>query len=142
MSENELNGGCLCGDVRYRIDGEPIRVGVCHCETCRRTSGAAFLFYAIYPREQVAFLSGETKHFQAPSILRHFCPECGAGVFLEKEVGAPAIVIYAGSLDDPGGLAPEYELWTDRRAPWLPEFPDTVCYARNYGEGAGDRPGR
>jgi len=36
-------GGCFCGDVRYRAEADPFRVVHCHCGTCRRLSGAAFL---------------------------------------------------------------------------------------------------
>ena len=37
------SGGCLCGSVRYRATGKPIAPTHCHCETCRRVSGAAFM---------------------------------------------------------------------------------------------------
>ena len=49
----EREGGCACGQLRFRARGEPLRVGLCHCMTCRNESGSAFNFFAIFPVEQV-----------------------------------------------------------------------------------------
>ena len=110
-----LTGGCLCGDVRLAARGEPLRVGLCHCLDCRKHHGAAFYAAAIYPRSAVT-VEGETREYRG----RHFCPRCGSSVFALAEGEAE---VYLGSLDEPGRLAPTYELWTVRREPWLPPFP-------------------
>ena len=46
---NTVFGGCLCGAVRLRAEGEPLRVGVCHCMDCRKHHGALFHASAIFP---------------------------------------------------------------------------------------------
>lgn len=111
-------GSCNCGAVRYEIDGEPLRVGLCHCETCRKFTGAAFSHYGVWPRDRVR-ISGETRCWQVRAGGDRFCPACGASLFTWSETG-DEIEVKLGTLDDPPvGLRPAYELWTVRREAWL-----------------------
>lgn len=131
MSETEHTGGCMCGAVRYAVRGEPLRVGICHCETCRRNTGAPFGVFAIFRRDQVDRLTGDTDFYQSsPTGRRHFCPRCGAPVFAEwSDSGDFDVPI--GSLDAPERLAPTYELWTVRRLPWLSKLDRLERFERN-----------
>jgi hypothetical protein len=119
-------GGCLCGAVRFRVSGEPYRVGICHCLDCRKHHGALFHASAIFPAAAIG-VAGETRQFRG----RHFCPKCGSSVFARS---GDEVEISLGALDAPDQLTPTYELWTIRREAWLPAFPDM----RSHG---GDRPG-
>ncbi|SCW96804.1 GFA family protein [Ancylobacter rudongensis] len=113
-----LSGGCNCGEVRYQIEGAPLRVGLCHCATCRRQSGSAFSFFAIWPRARVT-LSGELSCWQVRAGGERFCPRCGAQLFCWED-GSDEIEVKLGTLDaPPSALVPSYELWTIRREPWL-----------------------
>jgi hypothetical protein len=105
-------GSCNCGRVRYRLTGEPKRIGLCHCTDCRQESGSAFTYYGIW--EAAAFeTTGETSAHEG----RRFCPACGSRVFAYDEREAE---IKLGTLQDaPTGLKPTYELWIKRREPWL-----------------------
>ena len=107
-------GGCLCGAVRYRVEGEPTHVGRCHCADCRKESGSAFTVYAHWPRARFE-LDGDLATYDG----RSFCPRCGSrlGCF-DDDAG---VEIRIGTLDDaPFGLTPEAEIWIKRREPWLP----------------------
>ena len=53
-----LEGGCLCGEVRYAVDGEIGQVSHCHCSMCRRIHGAAFGTYGAVPKENFRWVSG------------------------------------------------------------------------------------
>ena len=69
MEDAIRTGGCLCGDVRYRVRGEPVHVGRCHCADCRKESGSAFTIYGQWPID--AFEStGEIASYHG----RGFCP--------------------------------------------------------------------
>lgn len=128
---NALTGGCLCGDLRIRTSGAPLRVGLCHCLDCRKHHGALFYAAAIFPEGAVE-IEGEARSYGG----RHFCPRCGSSVFAK----APGEVeVHLGALDEPGRLAPSYESWTVRREPWLPRFPLEMSYERDRDGGA--RPG-
>ena len=110
------SGGCLCGAVRYEVEGEPSRVGLCHCADCRKESGSSFVTFAVWP--STAFSSkGEVRVFEG----RGFCPACGSRLF---NPGKEETEIRVGSLDDaPAGLKPQYELWIVRRETWLHPLP-------------------
>jgi hypothetical protein len=134
MSHEEHTGGCMCGALRYCASGAPLRVGLCHCETCRRNTGTPFLAFAVFPRDRVTILSGETGFFQSsPKGKRHFCRACGAPVFSEWS-DTNSFDLYLGSLDQPERLRPSYELWTVRRPPWLPEMPELDRFERDRPE--------
>lgn len=125
-----LIGGCNCGQVRYRIEGAPLRAGLCHCATCRKQSGSAFSFFAIWPRARVA-LSGELACWQARAGGERFCPHCGSQLFCWEE-GSDEIEVKLGTLDEPpSALVPGYELWTIRREHWLAPLPDTEQHERD-----------
>ena len=111
-TEIERGGGCLCGTVRFKVRGEPLRVGLCHCQDCRRTSGSPFSFFSVWPRDTFSH-TGDLSTFQG----RSFCPTCGSRIVHLRSDEAEVMV---GSLDDgPSELIPEYELWIGRREPWL-----------------------
>jgi hypothetical protein len=72
----EREGGCSCGAVRFRVTGEPNRVGICHCTTCRKETGSVLMAFAVWPRDKFT-ATGETRHWHN----RHFCPVCGSRLF-------------------------------------------------------------
>lgn len=109
-----ITGGCLCGSVRIEAEGEPYRVGVCHCLDCRKHHGALFHASAIYPEAQVC-VTGETRDYRG----RHFCVGCGSSVFSRSD---DEVEVNLGSLDAIDVFRPTYELWTIRREAWLPAF--------------------
>ena len=121
-----FTGGCLCGDVRIRASGQPLRVGLCHCLDCRKHHGALFYAAAIFPEEAVR-IDGEARAFGG----RHFCPRCGSSVFARA---AGEVEVHLGTLDEPDRLAPTYESWTLRRESWLPPFPLATHHERDREE--------
>lgn len=107
-------GGCLCGKVRLRATGTPLRVGVCHCLDCRKHHGAVFHASAIFPAAAV-LVTGQVRAYRG----RHFCPACGSSVFSRT---GDEVEVNLGTLDQPSQFTPTYELWTIRREAWLPPF--------------------
>jgi hypothetical protein len=115
MEDAIRTGGCLCGDVRYRVRGEPVHVGRCHCADCRKESGSAFTIYGQWPIDAFE-LTGEIASYHG----RGFCPRCGSRLLDPPGPGDTLVEIRIGSLDDaPFGLKPEAEVWVKRREPWL-----------------------
>jgi len=109
-------GGCGCGAVRFTARGAPLRVGLCHCLTCRKSHASAFNAFAIYRAEQVV-ITGDTGSWNStPAYERHFCPACGSAVFGRD---GEEVELSLGSFDQPGLFEPQYELWIGRREPWL-----------------------
>jgi hypothetical protein len=118
------SGQCLCGRVQLTARGEPSRVGICHCMDCRKESGSAFTFYAVWPATQFEHV-GDTAEFHG----QHFCPRCGARLFSLDDQEAE---IKLGILSQaPTPLAPSYELWVKRRESWLRPVPGAEQFDEN-----------
>jgi hypothetical protein len=114
---------CNCGAIRIKARGEPVRVGLCHCTTCRKESGAPFTANAIWRADRVT-VEGDTASWKDATDARHFCPSCGSALFGVSD-GTGEIEIRLGAFDQaPTDLAPTYELWSVRRERWLPVLPD------------------
>ena len=81
----KATGGCLCGAVRYEIDGEALFMGFCHCRDCQKATGAGHAPGMSFRRRSVR-ISGETRTFavigsSGRPMPRHFCPACGSSLF-------------------------------------------------------------
>ena len=113
-SVQTFSGGCLCGAVTLVATGQPDRVGLCHCQDCRKHHGALFYAAAIFAQVAVS-IEGETHQYHG----RHFCPRCGSSVFARS---GDEVEVHLGVLEQPDRLRPTYEVWTCRRASWLPAF--------------------
>lgn len=104
MSVN--TGGCLCGGVRYRVDGPLRDVIGCHCSQCRRTSGH-YVAATSTAAERLSFTSAETLRWYDSSdrAQRGFCGRCGSNLFWRPLDATPSrISIMAGTLDSPTHL--------------------------------------
>ncbi len=128
---NVVTGGCACGQLTYKAQGKPKRVGLCHCMTCRKETGSVFNAFAIFPSDWVV-ISGESRSWEAaPGGKRQFCPQCGSLVFYSD--GGDEIEIMLGTFDQPNLFTPTYEAWTKRRETWLCT-PDLISYPENRGD--------
>ncbi|MHA1536832.1 MAG: GFA family protein [Alphaproteobacteria bacterium] len=125
----EHTGGCLCGAVRFTVVGQPERVALCHCATCRKNTGAPYFAFAVFTTGR-ATIEGALKSFRAPTIERRFCPRCGSLICLEED-GNGEIDIALGAFDEPLAFAPQYELWVGNRPDWLSAVPGARQYAGN-----------
>lgn len=117
----EREGGCACGAVRYVATGGPLRVGLCHCLTCRKRHGAPCNAFAAFRVDKVR-IEGRTQVWAgAEHGLLHGCPVCGSPLFwTATDEDDDEIEIHLGGLDQVGQFTPQYEVWVKRREPWLP----------------------
>lgn len=129
-STDHFEGGCLCGAIRYRATARPLRGVICHCEMCRRHSGAPALAFVHFPKASFTWLLTEPRWYRSsPYAERGFCPECGSTVGMREAVLADRVQICAGSLDEPGRIRIQDHVWTRSQLPWfeiqddLPRFP-------------------
>jgi hypothetical protein len=116
-----LVGDCQCGEVRYRLESEPLELTVCHCRECQRQSGSAFGMSLAIPAEAFKLLSGSLRFFEVVCDSGRtkscaFCPNCGTRIYHRTEAG---ISIKAGTLDDTSRLRPTAHYWTGRKQPWV-----------------------
>ena len=118
----QLSGGCMCGAVRYQATGEPSGVIYCHCESCRRHTGAPVSTLVGFPRDNVKFTKGERKLYaSSKGVGRGFCADCGTTLTWEgdgEELGL-LVEIHMGTLDDPNVHAPKCHVHHDERVSWF-----------------------
>ncbi len=104
MSAAPLLGGCLCKAVRYSARGPVARVNHCHCDMCRRTSGAIAATWATVPLAGFE-LNGRPAEYRASGFAtRSFCASCGSTLFWQRD-GDATIDLAVGTLDDAGGIS-------------------------------------
>jgi len=119
--ETRHEGSCLCGRVRYRIEGPVSNMSNCHCTDCRKHSGAAFVTFVEAPKKALAFVEGEdqlTTHQASSGTKRSFCRNCGSSVvcFVDAD---DFVEIDAATLDTPLSLRPEYHIYVRSKVSWF-----------------------
>ncbi len=102
-------GGCLCGAVRYSVEGPLRAVVACHCDQCRRSSGHHVAATSA-PRDAVRIEGEVSWYASSPEARRGFCGVCGSNLFWEAE-GRETLSIFAGTLDGASGLRLERHIF-------------------------------
>ena len=120
-------GGCSCGEVRYRLTSEPLFIHCCHCLNCQRQTGSAFVINLLIESDRVELLAGEPQQVDVPrddgstqQIFR--CPTCQVAVYSHYGFSGVRFV-RGGTLDDPSSVVPDVHIYTRSKLPWvkLPE---------------------
>ena len=100
-------GGCHCGAVRYSARGEVKHSGVCHCETCRRTTGALTTAWVAFSSDELTVEGEPASYFSSEGIERQFCAKCGTSLFYYNEALMPGVAdILTATLDNPDSCPP------------------------------------
>jgi hypothetical protein len=131
-----MEGGCACGEVRYRLGRSPLFVHCCHCLNCQRQTGAAFAINVLIERDYVESLAREPERAPVPrsgtkrqQIYR--CPVCRTAVwstYTRKSV----LFVRAGTLDDPSAVEPDVHIFTRSKLPWLTLPQSTPIFETYY----------
>ncbi len=113
MSATAHEGGCLCGAVRYRIDGPMRDVVVCHCSRCRRAHGHVAAYADCATADLTLASDASTlRWYVADERRRGFCAQCGASLFWRREDEPETTAVAAGTLDPPTGLRTVAHIFT------------------------------
>ena len=126
-----LTGGCHCGAIRYEVSAGPSRHALCHCSDCRKSAGAPVVGWAIFGMDDVKVTKGAPRvRASSEHGRRHFCADCGAGLFYTNDVIFVGVIeVQSATLDNPDEImAPMAQIQTAERIGWmkhahlLPEF--------------------
>lgn len=128
-----LEGGCQCGDVRYRLLGEPLTAYLCHCRDCQRFGGSAFALSMAVARDRIELVSGTPQVYEKTAasgraVRMLSCGRCGTKLWNEPP-GAPVAILRASTLDDPNWVRPVGNIWTGSRMPWVEIDPGQVNFS-------------
>ena len=117
---NGQEGGCRCGQVRFRVSGAPLITMACHCTGCQRMTASTFSLSALHPSQAFEILAGEPVLGGLRGSSRHFfCPHCMSWLFTRFEGYDDLVNLRATMLDDAGDFAPFIESYTSEKLPWV-----------------------
>lgn len=113
-------GGCRCGQVRFRISAPPMLTAACHCSGCQKMTGGAFSVTAIMPSEGFEVTQGEPVigGLHGPTADHYFCPHCMSWMFTRATGMDWFVNIRASLLDDPSWFTPFIETYASEKLPW------------------------
>ena len=113
-------GRCFCGNVQFELQGQPLWVAHCHCESCRRNTGSAVATFVGYKKEQLAYTRGKRKFYaSSPGVQRGFCADCGTPMTYEADRYSDEVHLYVSTLDNPGAYQPQVHVFFAERVPWM-----------------------
>lgn len=112
-------GGCMCGAVRFRADGDTLSRCYCHCGDCRRASGAPVMAFVAYRAEYIEWSGQPEVYRSSPGVRRSFCRKCGTSLTYEDEKLPGEVYLAIGAFDEPESFAPEVHGYYSSRLRWL-----------------------
>lgn len=113
-------GHCLCGNVQFEASGKPLWVAHCHCNSCRRSTGAPVTTFVGFGKDQVTYTRGERTFYESsPGVRRGFCARCGTPMTYEADRCPTESHLYLSTLDEPGRYLPQLHVFAAERVPWL-----------------------
>jgi len=115
------NGSCLCGKVKYKIEGEFEQFYLCHCEKCRKDSGSAHAANLFTTSAKLTWLTGE-EHIQVynhkqQGHMKAFCLTCGSAL-PNLQMDGKLLMVPAGSLDTQISIVPNAHIYWGEKADW------------------------
>ena len=128
--EEIIIGGCLCGDIRYRVDSAPVEALYCHCKMCRSAHGAPVVAWLTVSRGGFSITAGDPVAYNSShKAIRCFCGRCGTPLTWQAVDNPLLIDVSLATLDDPAPVEPSLHIWTESRIAWfetadhLPRYP-------------------
>ena len=119
MSKNAriIDGGCLCGAIRYRAIGKQIGSGYCHCKSCRHHTGAPVVAFVVFSKKQVKWLKGNRIRYQSSQgKFRSFCRNCGTSLTFEDD---ELVEFHVSTLDNPNECHPNEHTHYREKITWF-----------------------
>ncbi len=131
-SKVSMIGGCLCGDVRYQIDGPLIAAEYCHCRMCQKHAGSPVATWMDINTEHFRWSKSAVKEYKSSkSIRRGFCGLCGSTLSFRSTEHPEYITLSITSLDDPDKVIPTYHIYTSSTLKWFRIADECKRYPEN-----------
>lgn len=131
-----LTGGCFCGAIRYQASGQVFNQTNCHCEICRRTTGAPCVAWFSVSTAGFRLVIGTPAKFRSSDhATRTFCPTCGTQLTFSDDASPEETDVSTCSLDNPGAAAPCDHTFTSSQLSWLNIGDSLPRFSRSRSEG-------
>jgi hypothetical protein len=121
VTERQLEASCLCGSVRYTLNGPIDEIALCYCDQCKRANGGAFNVAVIVARNQVSFQSRKTiSEFESsPGKFRAFCRTCASPIYSRRDDLPQTLRLRGGLIADLPGAETISQGYNENRWSWL-----------------------
>ncbi|WP_374539069.1 GFA family protein [Chitinimonas taiwanensis] len=114
---------CSCGQLQATVQGEPIKVSICHCFACQRRTGSVFGAQARFAQTQVSVVGTATEFVRVGDAGSHgrfrFCPSCGATVYYTVDERPGFVIVPVGAFAEPSFPKPTFSVYEERMHNWV-----------------------
>ncbi|MDP5071544.1 MAG: GFA family protein [Congregibacter sp.] len=115
-----IQGHCFCRRIAFQLNEEPRDRSFCHCESCRRASGATYVAWGTVDANKLLVTRGALELIQSsPGVERGFCPACGTHLTYRNASRDDEIDVTLVSLQDPARFPPDRHIWVKDKLPWI-----------------------
>lgn len=126
-----LTGSCHCGAVQYSIQANVAGQSLCHCSDCRRHAGAPYVAWVMVNANDVQIQGSPKLYASSEHGRRHFCGDCGTGLFYTNEQILPGIIdVQACTLQNPEALPVKHQIQTAEQLSWTNNLSDIPAFER------------
>ena len=130
-SAPRASGQCHCGAIRYSMSTAVQHHALCHCSDCRRHAGAPMVGWALVNQDEIEITGAPKIYASSEHGRRHFCGECGTGLFYTSEAIFPGqIDVQSATLDDPGLIPAQVQIQTAERIGWMEKLDGLPTFER------------
>jgi hypothetical protein len=130
MTSNIFTGGCQCGAIRFRVEGDLNDASICHCRMCQKAFGNFYAPLASVRGKVFEWTRGEPKRFQSSSIVkRGFCADCGTPLTYEAPDG---MAVAIGAFDEPDRIVPTLQYGTEGKISYVDHLADLPGHPTEY----------
>lgn len=102
MTTKTYTGACFCGAVQLAVTGDPVAMGYCHCDSCRKWSAGPINAFTLWKPDAVKVTRGADNlgvYNKTDRSYRKWCKTCGGHVFTEHP-GFGLTDVYAATIPD------------------------------------------
>ena len=138
MKNNKLlKGGCMCGEVRYKITEQPLFTQACHCKNCKVLTGSSYIVNTSI-LENTLIVEGkisssvELKAGSGAAYRVYFCGKCGAYIYTDYDSAIGRLTLRVKTLDNPDEFPPQVHIFVKDKDPWLNLTDDVICFEKMY----------
>ena len=117
-------GQCLCGEIKYEFESDPVMTGVCHCKNCQRQAGSAFSTLAGVVKADFN-MTGTPKLYEdlatdsGNAVQRYFCGNCGSPIYSALPSNPDVLFLKTGTMDDTEQFAPQFQVYCETKQNWV-----------------------
>ena len=126
-----ITGSCLCGEVKFEIDGDFESFYLCHCKFCQKDTGSAHASNLFSSTAKLVWKSGRDKiktyHLPSTKHMKAFCSNCGSAL-PSLQIDGKVLAVPAGSLNQDVSIKPNAHIFTSSRANWEYDLDNIMSY--------------